>query len=319
MCFLSQETSKTFLNGANRSTNFELFMKASQLETVRQLLEKCSIEHELSLRLIDEKQRLMAKLEDKLFECERSYKRSIASEALDWKVNFLRKEHLWACVRDGEIALNKAKQRKVNVSRSISDKRKKLDTDEEILSGLNSEIEVAQREIEQCSSEEISEKSTNNYKDLERKVGRLRNEISKLEERLQKKVHEKLEFEEKLIDVKNVTSEIEEYKLNIRKREDMIESTQGKMSQNASQISTQESECSFLKLKSQENCAKIQALRDDLASSEKQILELEKEIKSLAGGVKNRALAFGDYMPGLLNDIQNCFANGRFKTRPLGK
>jgi chromosome segregation ATPase len=323
MCFLSQETSKTFLNVANKSTNFELFMKASQLETVRHLLEKCAHEHQISIKMIEEKHELMRQLEAKLFECEEAYKRSIVTESLNGKVNFLRKEHLWACVRDGELALNRAKQKKLTVTKSISVKRKLLETEEEKLSELDLEVKIAEREIDESMGKQTEadalKQSTENCKDLERKMKRLRNEISKLELRLEQKISQKLEFEEKLVEHKDVKREIEEYKLNIKKKEEMIESTQSKMSQTATQISSQEEESAKLRHLSQQMNSKIQMIVKDLMSNEDRIQELEKEIKSLAGGDKSRDLAFGQFMPGLLSDIESCFRNGRFKVRPLGK
>ena len=56
VCFLNQETSKHFLNSSNNSDKYKLFMKASQLESMKQIQEEIESERQNCKSLIEEKE-----------------------------------------------------------------------------------------------------------------------------------------------------------------------------------------------------------------------------------------------------------------------
>jgi hypothetical protein len=96
VCFLNQETSKHFLNSSNKADKYKLFMKASQLESMKQLQEKIEHERQSSISILQEIDSHMPILEDDFFRSEERYKQCQSNETLKAKQYDLNKEYTWA-------------------------------------------------------------------------------------------------------------------------------------------------------------------------------------------------------------------------------
>lgn len=67
VCFLNQETSKHILTSSNKSHKYKLFLKASELETVRKFYEMADLERIKSETIIEEKKAYLPILERELY------------------------------------------------------------------------------------------------------------------------------------------------------------------------------------------------------------------------------------------------------------
>lgn len=150
MCFLSQESSKKFLSvcASNPKSNYELFMRASQLESVRSLLARCETERQESLRIIKEKESFLPDLERQLFKLECQHKNSMSYESLRIRTTSLEQEYTYALAREIRQYLKNHTSKKESIVESI---RVQLES----LNQVERSIESIKIQLAECESKRL--------------------------------------------------------------------------------------------------------------------------------------------------------------------
>lgn len=126
VCFLNQETSKHFLASANQSEKYKLFLKASQLDTMRRMLEQIENERKASEAIIEEKSVHLPLLEQEVHVWEQKYKKCQSVEKLRQKLSLLIKEFSWAQVVAREKTIDTLEKDKRAIDKSKEKHLKKV-------------------------------------------------------------------------------------------------------------------------------------------------------------------------------------------------
>lgn len=321
VCFLNQETSKHFLNSSNKSDKYKLFMKASQLESMRLLQEQIEQQRMVSKNLIEEKEQYLPKLQNELYQWEEKYKKCQSVEKLKKKQAFLMQEYSWASV----IRLEK------NCEKILKDKKqaeKKRDKYEEKVQNLDSSHSQSNQEYEKIKDEiteltktaklvnQKQDEINTRYKTANQNYRQASMEIKKLNALIDKKQREQNEIKKKLNEDKQ--SSKADYESDRLNKETKIEEIKKKLSELSS----------IEKFKVEENRRYSQEIdrhgkalterKFDIDNHNRLIRNLEKDIESLKNAKNDQIYKFGDFMPNLVADIKRHYEMGKFKELPRG-
>lgn len=126
VCFLNQETSKHFLSSSSKTDKYKLFLKASQLDTMRRMHEQIENERKASETLIEEKSSHLPLLEKEVQQWEDKYKKCQSVEKLRQKMSLLIKEFSWANAIAQEKIVESCEKEKRNFDKSKEKHLKKV-------------------------------------------------------------------------------------------------------------------------------------------------------------------------------------------------
>ena len=126
VCFLNQETSKHFLSSSSKTDKYKLFLKASQLDTMRRMHEQIESERKASEALIEEKSSHLPVLEKEVQTWEEKYKKCQSVEKLRQKLSLLIKEYSWASAIAWEKTVENSEKEKRNFDKSKEKHLKKV-------------------------------------------------------------------------------------------------------------------------------------------------------------------------------------------------
>lgn len=118
VCFLNQETSKHFLASSSKTDKYKLFLKASQLDTMRRMHEQIESERKASEAHIEEKSSHLPVLEKEVQTLEEKYKKCQSVEKLRQKLSLLIKEYSWASAIAWEKTVENSEKEKRNFDKS---------------------------------------------------------------------------------------------------------------------------------------------------------------------------------------------------------
>jgi structural maintenance of chromosomes protein 6 len=186
VCFLTQETSKHFLNSTKKKDRYKLFMKASQIDQLLRSIEEIDQERILSNKLIDEKGHQLAALEVELFKWEDKYKKCQSVEKLRINLGILMQEFSWAMAISFE---KKVEALKRDLAVIVKKKEKPLEKIEELQNNLNNfnerykEIQTQVKEVtSQTAAKTEAYKSINiEFKKSVEYLKQIKNDIRKAE------------------------------------------------------------------------------------------------------------------------------------------
>jgi structural maintenance of chromosomes protein 6 len=186
VCFLTQETSKHFLNSTKKKDRYKLFMKASQIDQLLRSIEEIDQERILSNKLIDEKGHQLAALEVELFKWEDKYKKCQSVEKLRINLGILMQEFSWAMAISFEKKVEALKRDLVVI---VKKKEKPLEKIEELQNNLNNfnerykEIQTQVKEVtSQTAAKTEAYKSINiEFKKSVEYLKQIKNDIRKAE------------------------------------------------------------------------------------------------------------------------------------------
>lgn len=127
VCFLNQETSKHFLNSSDNVAKYRLFMKATQLEAMREIHELITKERESAIQMITAKSEYMPVLEQEVFEWEEKYKKCRSVDKLNQDIVMLYKESAWANVIAREKRVEEIERDIGKIDREIEKNERKIE------------------------------------------------------------------------------------------------------------------------------------------------------------------------------------------------
>lgn len=232
VCFLTQEVSKHFLNSSNDKQKYTLFMKASQLEAMKQLREKIEEERLASEKMIAEKETFLPKLEDEVFRWEEKYKRCQSIESLRSKQASLRVEYQWAIVIECEKDLETVQRDKTKIAKQREKLQEKIDETTETSKQNGKELEKVKQQIGTLAGVGTELESRRNridpeYKEATSKYKNTLFEVKRLQGQIDKKAKGRDELRSKLNEEKkNTQIDFEEEKRN---KENKVEEIKGKL------------------------------------------------------------------------------------------
>ncbi len=321
VCFLNQETSKHFLNSSNTGDKYKLFMKASQLEAMKQLQEQIGRETQTSLKLITEKESFLPMLEADLYKAEDLYKKCQSVDKLRDKQRRLMREHVWAVVIEAEKELEAFQREKSKVVKSKEKIVEKIDEAKAAYLACLPEFERAKANVaaQSKASDEIGARGQVVETEFRQVSGQYKStllDIRKQEAQIEKKTKSKAELVNKLNeDKKNSRIDYEEEKRN---KDAKVGEFKSKIKETYDLGKLKTQEALGYKATVDQNTKKINDLNFAVTDNERAIKNLNSDIEKFRRAKSDQLVRFGEFMPNLVGEVHRQFNAGKFKQKPLG-
>ncbi|KAM4695476.1 structural maintenance of chromosomes protein 6 isoform 2-T2 [Discoglossus pictus] len=318
---LTQEMSKHFLQSKNEADKYKFFMKATQLE---QMKEDYSYIMETKSRTHDQVEMGVERLHDLRKQCMEKEERfkSIASLGeMKNKLEDLQRKMAWAVVLEAEKQIkplrdiiNAEEGRTAKFQQKVDEWQENINKAEEKFRTITSQLESIMQEAQTLKPQVLSAKvdvqqKKSVYNESELNYNRQKMELKRLE-RDAEQLHRRIAELEKSSDQKS-----EDEKMN-RLRE--IAQLKEKMkSLRDQEITTNEQIDQF-----QQAILKYKEERNRLGYEEREVkqkLERQKrQLKEFQDSKTDRLKRFGQRMPAFLALVDQAFRNGQFTKKPIG-
>ncbi|XP_036339217.1 structural maintenance of chromosomes protein 6 [Rhagoletis pomonella] len=316
---MNQDSAREFLKDMEPKKNYQLFLKATQLDSIQDQLYKCYYEYQ------DHKQRLKhieKKLEQdqqRIAELESEHRKLLSFAQLKHEINQKRSEYEWSLVSHLEQEINKVEEALVE---ALSEREK---LEEQSL--RKNEIENERKtEIDRCmeiihlNRAEYSEKNekcqsinarlkekANNCHSLKYDVENYKKRVSHLESII-------VDLQQNIAQ-RSKSMGVEELR---RRNEAELETLRKTHRENkAMSISAKREHEIFVENKSQkeEECRNFKLQMDNCG---RRIDKLKRDIANLQANKKNRYSIYGQEMQALLDEIERHCRARKFSDRPRG-
>ncbi|KAM8954181.1 structural maintenance of chromosomes protein 6 [Pelodytes ibericus] len=318
---LTQEMSKHFLQSKNESDKYKFFMKATQLD---QMKEDYSYIMETKSRTSDHVKYGVERLHDLRRECMEKEERfkSIASLGeMKEKMEDLKCQMAWAMVNETEKQIKPFREQITNENGWSAKCEKKIEEWQGKVNGAEEKFRVIQEQLEKISQEAqalrpqsialkddlLGKKRA--YNEAEVFYNRHRMELKRLErdsEQLRKRIEELEKSADNLSEVEKM-----ERMREIGQLKDKMKALHDK------EITTTEQLEQF-----QQAIYKCKEERNKLCNEERELKRLverhKNQLKELQDSKTDRLKRFGQHMPSLLAAIDKAYREGRFRKKPVG-
>ncbi|XP_015232238.1 PREDICTED: structural maintenance of chromosomes protein 6-like [Cyprinodon variegatus] len=318
---LTQEMSKYFLHSKGEGDKYKFFLKATQLDQMREDFVYIKATKKITMEKVEEYGECLKELKRKYHEKAERYKSLASLSEMQTNLEDLQKQMAWALVAELERELEPLKEKlqanrrstekydeKVNEWKSkVEEAEQEYKQIQEQLEGIALQVQELQPKCAELKAE--AQKRNNTLKSCEFTVKRCRNNLLDLEKdkaRLNSRIKDLTlsisqtigaESQARKEHMKQITTELENINLQI--------STLGQ------QIDQFEHASSLAK----EEKAKMKREYDALNKS---IEANRRKLQTMESSRSNRLRRFGEHMPALLNAIEEAYRKGHFKHKPRG-
>ncbi|XP_041814270.1 structural maintenance of chromosomes protein 6 [Chelmon rostratus] len=318
---LTQEMSKYFLHSKGEGDKYKFFMKATQLEQMREDFIYIKTTKAITEDKVEQHSECLKDLKRKYLEKEDRYKSLASLDEMQTKLEELQKQMAWALVAEMEKELEPMKEKLQSNSRATEKYDQKVDE-------WKNKVEAAERMQKQTQEQldEITQQLSlhqSKCAELKAKVQR-QNTVFKSSEVT---VHRcKANLRDLENDKHQLSSRINDLQLSISQttgvesqaRMERMEQIQAELENLRHQISTlgqqidqYEHACSRAKEEQGKMRREKEMLHRSMDSN-------RRNLQTLESSRSNRLRRFGEHMPALLNAIQEAHKRGQFKHRPRG-
>ncbi|XP_078397707.1 structural maintenance of chromosomes protein 6-like isoform X2 [Cetorhinus maximus] len=318
---LTQEMSKHFLQSKSEADKYKFFMKATQLEQMRDDYSYIMERKALTNEKIEKQDENLSELKDQVKQKEDRYKSLSSLNELQEKLEQLRNQMAWALVIEIEKHLQPIKDRiKTEESRSVKYDQKveewqvKVNEAEEQFKAVQNQLQNITEEAQvlrpQCTTLKEDVQGKNKAcKETEATFHRYRTQLKQLE-----KDHDQLQ--RRIEELRNSVNQSSE--ADLRERQERISSLQKQLKA----LEDQEATTSQQLAQFQHAIKKSRDEQDKLGEEEKDVkqsAESKKErLEELKASRTNQLKRFGESMPALLDGIEEAHKQGRFRHKPVG-
>ncbi|XP_072107385.1 structural maintenance of chromosomes protein 6-like [Mobula birostris] len=318
---LTQEMSKHFLQSKSEADKYKFFMKATQLEQMRDdysyIMKKKAVTNEK----IEKQDENLSELKDQVKEKEDRYKSLSSLNELLEKLEQLKNQMAWALVIEVEKQMQPVKDRiktegnrTVKFDQKIEEWQVKVNEAEENFKAVQNQLQRITDEAQilrpLCANLKEDVQGKNKAcKESEATFHRCRTQLKQLEkdhDQLQKRIKE-------LRNSMNQSSEAD-----LKKRQGRISSLQEQLkSLEAGETSTLQQLEQFQHAinKSKDEHYKLRREEQDAKNS---VESRKKQLNNLKASRTNQLKRFGENMPNLLEAIEEAYKQGRFRKKPVG-
>ncbi|XP_059213121.1 structural maintenance of chromosomes protein 6-like [Centropristis striata] len=318
---LTQEMSKYFLHSKGEGDKYKFFMKATQLEQMREDFVHIKTTKHGTVDKVEQHGEILKELKRKYLEKEDRYKSLASLDEMHTKLTELQKQMAWALVIEMEKELEPMKEK------LQSDRNSTAKFDEKVEEWKN-KIEEAERKYKQI--QEHLEEITQQVQELQPKCAELKAAAQKQNNLLKSKevtVHRcKANLRDLEKDKVQLSSRINDLKLNIsqisgaesqartermEKIQTELESMRDKISTLGQQIDQYQHAC----VRAKEEQGRI---RKEHGTLQRSIDANVRNLQTMESSRSNRLRRFGEHMPALLNAIHEAHRRGQLKQKPRG-
>ncbi|XP_028252481.1 structural maintenance of chromosomes protein 6 [Parambassis ranga] len=318
---LTQEMSKYFLHSKGEGDKYKFFMKATQLEQMREDYVYIKTSKNVTEEKLAQYNECLKDMKRKYLEKEDRYKSLASLDELRTKLEELRKQMAWAVVIEKEKDLEPIKEKLQADRRSTEKYDEKVDE-------WKKKVEESEKKYKQI--EERLEGITQQVQELQPKCAELKAEVQRhnsLVKSSEVTAHRcKASLKDLEKDKDQLSSRIKDLNLSISQatgaesqaKAARVVELQTELENLAHQISTlgqQIDQYEHASSRAKEEQAKMRREQDVLQRSAD---ANKRNLQTMESSRSNRLQRFGEHMPALLNAIQEAHKKGQFKHRPRG-
>ncbi|KAM3603130.1 uncharacterized protein V6R79_017017 [Siganus canaliculatus] len=318
---LTQEMSKCFLHSKGEGDKYRFFMKATQLEQMREDFVYIKMTKQVTETKVGQHNECLKDLKRKWQEKEERFNSLASLDEMHSKLEALQKQMAWALVAEVEKGLEPIKE-KLQLDRRTTEKY------DEKMDEWKKKVEEA--EEKQKQNQEQLDEITHQLSELQSKCAQLKSDAQKRNAVLKSSegtVHRcKAYLRDLEKDKVQLTTKINDLHLSISQttgaeshakmeRMNQIQAELEHLSQKISTLSQQMDQYGHACGRVKEEQGKMKREQETLQRS---IGANRRNLQTMESSRSNRLRRFGEHMPALLNGIQEAHSRGQFRQKPRG-
>ncbi|XP_058469995.1 structural maintenance of chromosomes protein 6-like isoform X1 [Solea solea] len=318
---LTQEMSKYFLHSKGEGDKYKFFMKATQLDQMREDFVYIKSTKHVTADKVEQHSEHLKDIKQNYREKEECYKSLTSLDEMSTKLEELRKQMAWALVTEMERELEPMKE-KLQLDRKSTEKY------DEKVDEWKHKVEESEKKYKQI--QEQLEGITQQVQDLQPRCTELKAEAQRRNTLLKScevTVHRcKANLRDLEKDKAQLSTRINDLKLSISQttgaesqaRTEHMEQIKAELENITHHISTLSQQTDQY----QNACTRLKdeqgKIGRELAVLQKSIDANERNVRTLESSRSNRLRRFGEHMPALLTAIEEAHKRGQFKQKPRG-
>ncbi|XP_076026649.1 structural maintenance of chromosomes protein 6 [Genypterus blacodes] len=321
MTVLTQEMSKYFLHTKGEEDKYKFFMKATQLDQMREDFVYIKTTKHLTEAKVEQHGECLKDLKRTFQEKDMCFKSLASIDEMQTKLGELQKQMAWALVTEMENELLPL-QEKLQSDRCSTDKY------DEKVEEWKTKVEEAEKKYKHI--QERLDGITQQVQELQPKSAQLKSEAQRrnaLHKSSEVSVHRcKANLRDLDKDKAQLSTRINELKLSIKQttgaesqaRTERIEQIQAELENLTHQVSTQGQQIDQFQHASSRVKDELNRMRVEQEKLQRSIESKRRNQQMMESSRSNRLRRFGEHMPALLNAIQEAHRKGQFRHRPRG-
>ncbi|XP_052775286.1 structural maintenance of chromosomes protein 6-like isoform X1 [Mya arenaria] len=321
LAILNQETSKSFLNSKSPNDKYKFFLKATQLEQIKEDYDRANDHKNITTEIINQKVEQMPKLEKEVLTWERKFKSLTAIDDLKVKIKRLNHELAWSLVQEKEKGMEPlARDRRHEEARLPSFKQKveeakhQLDDVNARMSAMTARLSKGGEEVKALQPK--LQEAKNSYNEQKKVSRNCMMELKRLEGAVKNSKKEKHEIMKRILEIQSSANH--DYEAERQARQDKIAALQERLNS----LNAQEQTTDHMLDQYRGAVAKYKSdqykLNQDMQDLQRQMDKKQGNLTSLKAAQGNQLKRFGPFIPDLVTNIEQCFRHGRFHKKPIG-
>uniref|UniRef100_A0A1A9WHF7 Structural maintenance of chromosomes protein 6 n=1 Tax=Glossina brevipalpis TaxID=37001 RepID=A0A1A9WHF7_9MUSC len=318
---LNQDSAREFLKELEPSKNYQLFLKATQIDLITEKLNECLHLHKAHREELINTEKKLQYMQNDIGVHKEKLKDLIAFEHLEESLKNLEIEYHWLLVKEQEDRLEEINEKLDKYERKINE-LKKLIHNKDVVNILTQKI---------TESHENIKTKNKDYSDINQSLRQIRQQNdemirkrSEIEMKIESLKREKLRQEKQINDLKQ---HIDERSKSNQADVDALRR------QNGETLANYRTQCEndltpiveslkrdlkmFMENKSQKALI-IDKIKQEQRSCSNKISAIDNQIATVKESIKNKMLIYGRHMPELLKEIDKARANGKLSVPPVG-
>ena len=320
IAILNQDTAKTFLHSCDPSKLYKFFMRATQMEDIKNDYETAQSEYVAAKDTLDEKVQAVPHMKKKMEEWKKKYEFYQALNGKREGIKQMKKEMSWAMVSQQENEQKKIKDRIELTKKKIN----KVSKDIESLTSSLKKQKTRKNEVEseiQSIANTINERK-NILQGLKSKVtiasnvaGHAERSVKEFERKLKTRINEENALKNELEKIRNSNLEAE-YQARREQRQAQLRQYAEQLQDLEAQSHSTSIHISNIDVNIQQSKSQLSQHRNEINILKNKINQKNNEIKSVQRNKNDKISVFGDEILKLVRAIRD--SSREFKKPPIG-
>ncbi|KAI9575195.1 hypothetical protein GQX74_015191 [Glossina fuscipes] len=319
---LNQDSAREFLKELEPSKNYQLFLKATQIDLITEKLDECLHLHKAHREELATTEKKLQYMEKDIAVHKGKLKELMEFEHLGENLNALNIEYHWLLVKEQEDKLDEIHKKIDKHEGKVNELNKLINNKDEVNSILTQKIAE--------SFENIKVKNKD-YSDVNQSLRKIRCQIDEI-------IRKRSEIEMKIESLKKKKSRLEKHINDLKQHiEERSKSNQDDIDalrrQNEESLANYRKQCEtsltplieslkrelnmLMENKSQKELI-IDKIKQEHGSCSHKISTIDNQMTTVKESIKNKMLIYGRHMPELLKEIKKAHADGKFSVPPMG-
>nr|XP_020488558.2 LOW QUALITY PROTEIN: structural maintenance of chromosomes protein 6-like [Labrus bergylta] len=318
---LTQEMSKYFLHSKGEGDKYKFFMKATQLEQMREDYVYIKATKHVTEEKVQQHSECLKDLKRKYLEKEERYNSLASLDEMQTKLEELQKQMAWALVAELEKDTKPMKEKLQSDRRDTEKYDQKVDEWKKKVKEAEEKHKQIQEQLEGITQQvqELQPKSSELKAEVQRQNTRLNGSevtVHRCKANLRDLEKDKVQLSSRLNDLKLSISQTTGAESQARtERVQKIQAELENLTHHISTLGQQIDQYSHASSRAKEEQGKMRRELDVLQRS----IEVNKRnLQTMESSRSNRLRRFGEHVPALLNAIEEAHKRGKFKQRPRG-